>query len=137
MMKLFYNWDATTRSNANMAIKARYTIAENKNNKWRGYDRNYTIKWETYNYEYNYMTIGGGWGVLEYIDEDGSGYIITLHNITKEGLDIVSVETFRNYNRNITKRYTHEKYLKKYTRLAYMVFTLVNCGYIDTNTKAA
>jgi hypothetical protein len=125
----------TNRANANTAIKARYTITENKNNWWRGYDRNYEIIWNTYGHIYNYMTISHKWGCLECIDEYGDGFIITIRNITSQGLDIVSAETIRNHNK--TRRYTSEKYLKKYIRVAHMIFALVNCGYINTEAKTA
>lgn len=136
-MRLNITWNATDRANANMAIKARYTIEENKNNRWRGYDRNYTIICKYYGHEWNYMTIGNGWGCLEYIDKAGNGWFLTLHNITPDGVDIISVATFNANNRHMQKEYRAERYLKKYERVAFMIYALVNCGYIDTVTKVA
>ena len=138
-MRVNYNKDMnspTEKANINMWLTAAFTIEENKNNYWRGYDRNYTIKMDYWGHVYNYMTIGKNWGCLEYIDENGNGWNITLHNIDENGLDIVSAATFKNHNRNITKEYRHERYLKKYTKVAYMIYALSNLGYLDTTTAA-
>ena len=136
-MKLnFVKMNATNKANLNAAIKAKFNIEENTNNAWRGYNRNYTITMNYWGHVYNVMTIGGGWAVLEYKDNYNNGFTMTVKNITETTIDVIDVETWKNGAVNNTRRLTSDTLLKKYDCIAYMVYALVNCGYIDLDKAA-